>query len=37
MNKCVFQDSQKIMTIKDFNRKCGYPEDTKLFIWNSED
>lgn len=30
-------DSQRIVSIKEYNRKCGYSEDSKIFIWNSED
>lgn len=37
MSRIGSQDTQKLRSIKEFNRKCGYPENSKIFIWNSED
>jgi hypothetical protein len=37
MSRIALYDSQKFMTIKDYNRKCGYSENDKIYIWNSED
>lgn len=30
-------DSQKQTSIREYNRKCGHPENSKVFVWNSED
>ena len=37
MNRAAPADSQKQISIRDYNRKCGYEENKKVFIWNSED
>jgi hypothetical protein len=37
MSRIALYDSQKFMSIKDYNRKCGYSENDKIYIWNSED
>jgi hypothetical protein len=35
MSRIAPYDSQKLITIREYNRKCGYNENDKIYIWNS--
>lgn len=37
MSRGGLYDSQKVVSMKEYNKKCGYGEDRLIFIWNSED
>lgn len=29
------RDPYKLLSVRDYSRKCGYEEGSKIFIWNS--